>query len=85
LRLHQRHPADLELGAGADREIGAARARDEARPRLDAMRILQRGRGDVDARLVAADFARERSPLGLAGKYVQGGERGRRRCVEQQS
>jgi len=79
LRLQQRHPADFQLGAGADHEIGVARARDEAGSRLDSMRILQRGGCRIDAYPVAADLLGERAPLGLAGEDVQGGKRGPRR------
>ena len=71
LRLQQRRPTDLELRSGAHHQVGIARPRDQAGPRLDAVRILQRGRGDVDARLVAAQLLRQRAPLGLAGKDVQ--------------
>ena len=78
LLRHERQPADLELGAGRDDEVGAARARDEARLRLDVMRVLQRvGRG-VDVDLVAAQLLRERAPFGHRGEHVERGERRRR-------
>jgi hypothetical protein len=41
LLQQQRQPADLELGAGADDEVGVARARDQARLGLDLVRVLQ--------------------------------------------
>src|SRR5258705_8795303 len=76
LLQHQRQPADLELGAGRDDEIGAARARDQARARVDVMRILQRvGRG-VHGDLVAAELLGEGTPFGNGREYV---ERRRRR------
>ena len=63
LLQHERQPADLELGAGGDHEIGVARASDEARLRFDAMRILQRvGRG-VDLHLVAAELLGRARPI----------------------
>ena len=82
LRLQQRQPADLELGAGAHHQVGAARPRDQARPRLDAVRILQRGGRDVDARLVAGELLRERAPLGLAREDVERRPRGKRNQQE---
>ena len=75
LRLQQRHPANLELCAGADHQIGASSARDEARARLDAVRILEGRGGGVDRHLVAADFLRQRAPFRLAGQDVERGDR----------
>ncbi len=74
-RLQQhRQPADLKLRAGADRQIGAAHARHQARTSLDAMRILQRIRGLVNRNLVAAEFGYQRSPFGHAGENIHCGE-----------
>ena len=73
---HQRQPADLELGAGRDDQIGAAGAGDEARLRFDVMRVLQRVRRGVDLDLVAAQFFDERPPFRDRGKDVEDGERG---------
>ena len=42
LRQQQRQPADFEVRAGADKQVRRAHARDQAGPRLYAMRILQR-------------------------------------------
>ena len=81
LLQQQRQPADLELGAGADQQVGVARARDQARPGLDLVRVLQRGGGDRHVDLVAAELLRERAPFGLAGEHAQ---RGVRRQREQQ-
>ena len=80
----EREPADLELGAGRDDEIGAARPRDEAGLGLDVVRILQRVGRDVDADLVAAQLLRQRAPFGNRGEHAQcrerrAGERGERR------
>ena len=36
----QRQPADLQLGAGADHQVGVARGRDQAGPGLDAVGVL---------------------------------------------
>ena len=73
---HQRQPADLELGAGRDDQIGAAGAGDEARLRFDVMRVLQRVRRGVDLDLVAAQLFDQRAPLRDSGKDVEVGERG---------
>ena len=71
LLQHQRQPSDLELGAGGDDEVGAARARDQARLRLDVVRVLQRVGRDVDLDLVAAELVDERAPLGNCRKDVE--------------
>jgi hypothetical protein len=49
--------SDLQLHARAHRDIRIALG-DQARPRLDLVRILRAGRGGVDADLVAADLIR---------------------------
>jgi hypothetical protein len=82
LRLQQRQPADLELGAGANHEIGVARARHQARARLDVMRVLHCIGRNVDAHLVAAQFLRQSAPFGFAGENI---ERGKRRLHGQHS
>ena len=79
LLRHQRQPADLELGAGRDDEVGAARPCDQAGLGLDVMRVLQRVGGDVDVHLVAAQFLRQRAPFGYGCEYVERGQRGRAR------
>jgi hypothetical protein len=76
LREEQRQPADLELGSRADDEVGVAHARDEARPRLDAVRVLLRRRRRKRRHLVAAQLLRERGPFRLASKHIEGGGRG---------
>ena len=68
----------LQLGTGGNDGICRAGARDEARPRLDAMRILQRGGRDVDLHLVAAQLLRESAPLWHGRKDAQRGVRGKR-------
>ena len=55
---------------------GGADARDQARARLDPVRVLQRGRRRIDRHLVSAQLLRQSAPFGLAGKDV---ERRRRR------
>ena len=60
-------------------QIGAARPRDEARARFDAVRVLQRRGRDVDARLVARQFLRQRAPFRLAGEDIERGQRRLRR------
>ena len=66
-----RQPADLQFGAVADGDVGAARLGDQARPRLDLVRVLRAGGGGVDGDLVAADFGRQRAPFRLAGEDVE--------------
>ena len=62
--LHdERQPSDLELGAGGNDQIGAARAGDEARLSLHVVRILEPIRGDIHIDLVAAELLHERAPL----------------------
>ena len=56
---------------GADEQVGVAHARDQARPRLDVMRVLQRRRRRRDVDLVAAELLDERRPFGLAGDDVE--------------
>jgi hypothetical protein len=79
---HERQPSHLELGAGGDHEIGRPRARDEARTRLDAMRILQGGGGGVDLHLVPAQLLGERAPFGDGGEHVELGQGGTRRTED---
>jgi hypothetical protein len=83
LRLHQRQPANLELGTRAHDQVGVACARDEARARLDAVRVLQPAGRGVDLGLVAAELRGERAPFGRAREDVQGGPRRRGRRPKQ--
>ena len=71
----QRQPAHLEIGARADQQIRRAHARDQAGPRFDAMRILQRGGRLVDRYFVAADLVRQRRPFRLARENIDSGVR----------
>ena len=57
LRDERRQPADLELAADDDQQIGAIQLDDEARLRFDEMRILIATRERFDGDLVAADLA----------------------------
>ena len=70
LAQHDRQPAGLEVGAGADEKRGAARPREQAGASLRAVGILEPGRGGVDARFVAGDLRHERAPLGFARKDI---------------
>ena len=72
LLLHQRQPSGFELGTRAYEQIGASRARDQAGPRLDAVRVLPRRRGHIDAALPTRKLLCERAPFGLARKNVEG-------------
>ncbi len=69
--LHHRQPADLQLGAGGDQEVGAAGAGDQRGPGIDAVRILQGGGGDEDLHLVTADFPRQGAPFGHRGEDLE--------------
>ena len=64
----ERQPADFELGAGRDDEIGASCARDKAGLRLDVVRVLQRVGRNVDLDLVATELLRERAPFRAASQ-----------------
>ena len=72
LRLHERQPAGLQLGARAYEEPGIAGACDEAGSRLDPVRILQRSGRDVHLDPLGAELLRERAPFGLAREDVDG-------------
>jgi len=73
-----RQPAGFELGTVGDQQVGGAGARDEARLGLDRMHVLQRARGAVHVDLVAAEFGRERRPVGRRGEHLHGRLRGQR-------
>ena len=85
LREKQRQPADFEIRAGTQQEVGRARSRNQAGTRLDAMRILQCRGGRVDRDPIAADLVRKRRPFGLAGQDVDRGRglQGNQRGAEQ--
>jgi hypothetical protein len=72
----QRQPADLQLGAGADHQLGIACGRNQARADFDAVGVLQACRGHVDAGLVAGKFLDQRAPFGFAGQHLDVGPRG---------
>ena len=72
LAQQQRQPTDLEIGARADHELRAPHLRDQARPRLDVVRILLRRRRRFGAHELAADLGRERGPLRLAREDLDG-------------
>ena len=74
----RRQPAGLQVGAGADGDVGLPQFRDQAWARLDAVRVLFRGRGAERRNPVAAELSRERGPFRLAGKHL---ERGLYRCA----
>ena len=67
----RRQPADLQLGAAVDQHIGVAQLNDEARTRIDEVRILGRFRQDADVDFVAADFAGERAEIRQGGDDVE--------------
>ena len=64
-----RQPADFEIGAGADDEVGAPHLGDQARLCLDHVHVLQRGRRDVDIELVAAEFVEQKSHAKAKGVF----------------
>ncbi len=71
LPLHERQPGSLEVGAGADDQIGPTRTRDETRACVYPMRVLQRRRRRIDTHLVAAQLLHQRSPFRGAGENLQ--------------
>ena len=86
-RLLQQHrqPTDLELGAGADDQVGVAGAHDQARLGLDLVRVLQCAGGDRHVDQVAAKLLRQCAPLGLAGEDVERSLRGQCQQRERRS
>jgi hypothetical protein len=78
----RRKPADFQLQSDDFQELGVLQQQEEARFRLDEVRILVAlaDGGDVDA--VAADFACERREIFGGGDDFQfvGGEGVRREC-----
>ena len=72
-------PADFELCAAANYEVGLSDPRDQAGSCLDVMRILQRGSGGIGLDEITADLLCQRRPLGLTGEYPDlGADDGRR-------
>ena len=83
LAQQNRQPADFQLRSRAYQHIGAAGAGDQARPRLDLMRVLQGiGRG-INRYLLPAQRLGQRAPLRFARQYIDRGAR-RQRGAEQQ-
>ena len=70
---HDRQPAHLQLGAGRHHQIGAAGARDQRRPRLDVVRVLQAIGGGKHIDFVATDHRSQRAPFGHGGEDFQFG------------
>ena len=69
---------------GASMAAAIASRGHEARPRLDAVRVLHRVGGDVHADLVTSQLLHQRTPFGLAGQHLQCGMgRGRKESDEQ--
>jgi len=66
-----RQPAGLEPGAGAHQQLGAAQLRDQARARVDAVRVLHRSGGAERLDRVAAELLHQRLPFRLAGEDAQ--------------
>ena len=68
----RRQPADLQLAADDDEQVRAADLEDEARLRIDEVRVLvPLGEGD-DRDLVAADLARQRGQIFGRGDDAHG-------------
>ena len=59
----RRQPADLQLAADGDEHVGLLKLEDEARLRLDEMRILIAPGDRFDRDAVAADFAANRREI----------------------
>jgi hypothetical protein len=84
LLQQDRQPADLELGAIRDDEIGRARARNQARLRVHAMHVLHRRGCGVDVDVIAAELGRERAPVGGRREHADRRLRRQRQGEEQQ-
>src|SRR5262249_52783279 len=66
-----RQPADLELATDDDQYVGFLQLQDEARFRLDEVRILVAARQPLDVRAIAGHFARDRREVLGCGDDVQ--------------
>ena len=80
----RRQPADLELAADADQHVGLLQLEDEARLRLDEVRVLIALRHRVDGDVIAADLARDRREILGRRHDVQLALRRRRRARQQE-
>ena len=60
--MQRRQPADLQLAADDDQQVGLLQLQDEARLRLDEVRILVALGDRLDRDLVAADLPRDATP-----------------------
>ena len=77
----RRQPADLQLAADDDQQVGLLQLEDEARLGFDEVRILIAARDRLDGDAVAADLARNRREI-LGGRDdVQLALRARRRAT----
>ena len=72
----RRQPADLQLAADDDQQVGLRELEDEARLRLDEVRVLVAARDRLDLHLVAADLARQVGEVLGARHHVHGGAGG---------
>jgi hypothetical protein len=68
----QGQPADFQIRAGADHEVGVAGPGDQGGPRLDVVGILARRGGAGDAGPLAGEFQGQGGPFRLAGQDVDG-------------
>ena len=67
----RRQPADFELPADGDQQIGALELEDEARLRLDEVRILIALGDRFDGDPIAADLAPDRRQVLGRGDHVE--------------
>src|SRR5437773_5506960 len=67
----ERNPADLQLRARTDQQIGGADAGDEAGTRFDTVRILKRGGSRVHRHFVSPQFLGQGAPFGFTGEYIE--------------
>jgi hypothetical protein len=68
----QGQPADFQIRAGADHEVGVAGPGDQGGARLDVVGILARRGGAGYAHPLAPEFQGQGGPLRLAGQDVDG-------------
>jgi hypothetical protein len=74
--LHEdRQPADFELRAGGDHQVGRAGARNETGLGVDAVDVLQRARRNVDIHAVATELGGQGAPIRRRGENLECGLR----------
>ena len=63
----RRKPSDFQLGPAVDQDIGIAQLDDEARTRINEVRVLGWFRQDADLDFVSPDLPGNRTEIGKSG------------------